>query len=87
MTIREKGIIWAAMSLPTFHTMGIYTQVYTPLVSGTPVGLYAPQAPASPVVPSPALMLDTCKLLKCTGAVMVPSFMEVSDYACTTHRR
>lgn len=70
------------MSLPTFHTMGMYSQVYTPLVSGMAIGVYAPQAPASPIVPSPAVMLETCKLLHCTGAVMVPSFMEVRIEIC-----
>ncbi|KAJ3555456.1 hypothetical protein NM688_g2570 [Phlebia brevispora] len=74
---REWGIVWASMALPTFHTMGMYTQVYAPLVTGYAIGLYTPQAPLSPVVPTPQNVLETAKALGCTGGVGVPAFLEV----------
>ncbi|KAJ3537775.1 hypothetical protein NM688_g6625 [Phlebia brevispora] len=74
--VRNLGVSWAAMSLPTFHTMGMYAQVYSPLVSGCPVGLYAPQAPLSPIVPTPQNVLETTQKLGCSGIPAVPAFIE-----------
>ena len=65
------------MSLPTFHTMGMLTQVYAPLVTGFPIGLYTPQAPLSPVVPTPENVLEVSKKLGCNGIPAVPAFLEV----------
>lgn len=74
---RRRGVHWAAMALPTFHTMGIFMQLYAPLVSGRYVGLYAPQWPAPPVVPNPQNILETSKATECNGMMVVPSIVEV----------
>ncbi|KAI0079020.1 acetyl-CoA synthetase-like protein, partial [Panus rudis PR-1116 ss-1] len=75
-TIKHR-IRWAAMTLPTFHTMGFYLQVFTPMVSGVPVAIYTPQAPAPPVIPTPQNVFDVAKLTGCTGIPVVPSYLEV----------
>ena len=77
MDARDRGVIWGSQALPTFHTMGIYMQLYVPLVSGYPVGLYAPKAPASPVVPTPANILEACRSSGSTGIAIVPAMIEV----------
>lgn len=68
------------MALPTFHTMGILTQLYGPLVNGCAVSLYAPKAPAPPTVPSPQNMLAACKASGVSAISMVPAFIEVSHF-------
>ncbi|GJE90357.1 acetyl-CoA synthetase-like protein [Phanerochaete sordida] len=70
------GVTWGAMALPSFHAMGIYIQLYSPLVSGLPVGLFAPKAPASPVVPTPRNTLEAAIAAGCTGIPTVPTFVE-----------
>ena len=74
---------WAAMALPTFHSMGILTQLMAPLISAEPVGVYGPRAPAPPVVPNPQNLLDAIRLCGCNGVMIVPSFVEVCH---ATHR-
>jgi hypothetical protein len=51
-----------------------------PLVSGVPVGLYAPKAPNPPVIPNPNNLIDGCKAVGCTGISAVSSFIEVSSF-------
>ncbi|TCD64926.1 putative PKS/NRPS-like protein biosynthetic cluster [Steccherinum ochraceum] len=57
--------------------MGIFMQLYAPLVSGQYVGLYAPQWPAPPVVPNPQNIIDSSKATECDGVMVVPSIVEV----------
>ncbi|EKM50221.1 uncharacterized protein PHACADRAFT_153694 [Phanerochaete carnosa HHB-10118-sp] len=71
-----RGVVWGAMALPTFHAMGIYIQLYAPLVSALPVCLFAPRAPASPVVPTPRNTLDAAVAARCTGIPTVPAFVD-----------
>ncbi len=66
------------MALPTFHTMGIFLQLLTPLMSGQAVALYAPHAPAPPPVPNPDSILEISRLTGCSGLPAVPSFLEAS---------
>ncbi|GJE99007.1 acetyl-CoA synthetase-like protein [Phanerochaete sordida] len=73
---REHGVIWGSAPLPTFHTMGIYQQFLAPIVTGHPVGLYAPKAPAAPPVPTTQNVVDACKKVGATGVAVVPSFIE-----------
>lgn len=75
---REHKLRRATPSLPTFHTMAILMQLYSPLVSGQYNGMYAPQHPAPPVVPSPQNIIEIAKLTKCNMIPMVPSIIEVS---------
>ena len=77
---RRKGIVWAPMALPPFHVMGIYTMLYGPLASGLPIGLFAPRAPASPLVPTPQTTLRACLAIGCTGIPTVPAFIDVSNH-------
>ena len=78
MAGRGDGLVYGSMPLPTFHTMGIYLQPYTPLVTGDPVGLYAPKAPAAPVVPTYANVIEASKKVGASGIAIVPSFIEVT---------
>lgn len=65
------------MALPTFHSMGILTQVMAPLVSGQPVAVYEPKYPAPPVIPNPQNLLDATRICGCNAVMTVPSFIEV----------
>lgn len=74
---RERGIRWASAALPTFHTLGIYMQFYSPLINGEAIGLYTPQAPAAPVIPNPQNVIDVVRATRCTGVPSIPAFIEV----------
>ena len=68
---------YGGMSLPAFHTMGIFVQLYGPLSGALSVGLYAPQEPEPPVIPTPENILETAKITGCNGIISVPSMIEV----------
>ncbi|KAJ3525806.1 hypothetical protein NM688_g8348 [Phlebia brevispora] len=73
---RDRAVRWACMHLPTFHTIGFYMQLYSPLVSGYAIAVFAPQAPASPIVPNPRNVLEAARVTGCTGVPTVPAFVE-----------
>lgn len=75
----EIGVVWAPMALPTFHIMGIWLQLYTPLVTGYPVALHHPRAPLPPLAPTPQNVIEGSKLVGASGIPMVPTFIEVSS--------
>lgn len=77
---RSRSIVWGPMALPPFHVMGIYTALYGPLASGLPIGLFAPRAPASPLVPTPQITLRACLAIGCSGIPTVPAFIDVSRH-------
>lgn len=66
------------MAVPTFHGIGITAQVLTPFVTGFPVALFTPLAPAPPVLPNPKNMIDVAIATGCNAMVSVPVFIEVS---------
>lgn len=66
------------MAQPTFHTIGIYMQLYLPLVTSHPIALYPPMYPSPPVVPTPANVLEVCKAVGANAIPTVPTFVEVS---------
>ncbi|KAH8102917.1 hypothetical protein BXZ70DRAFT_1057354, partial [Cristinia sonorae] len=68
---------WACMALPTFHSIGIVGQVLLPMVTGLPVSLFTPQAPAPPALPNPKNMLDTTMLTGANALASVPIFIEL----------
>ena len=75
--VRNHGIVIGSMAMRTFHTTGLYEQLYSPLVSGYPVALYAPKEPAEPVVPTASNIIEACKATACTGIPILPIFIEV----------
>lgn len=74
---RKRGLIWGAMALPTFHTIGIYLQICAPLSSGNPIGLYAPVDPAPPPVATPTNLLEACQATAVNCVTILPAFIEV----------
>lgn len=74
---RDHDIIWGIMACPTFHAMGIFMQLYSPLATGLPAGLFAPKSPASPIIPTPQNTLQTSIVIGCNGVCVVPAFVEV----------
>ncbi|EPQ57831.1 acetyl-CoA synthetase-like protein [Gloeophyllum trabeum ATCC 11539] len=69
-------LVWGAMMTPTFHTFGLYMQLYSGLVTGFATSVFPPKYPAPPVIPTPE---NTLAALKATGsntAIAVPSFFE-----------
>ena len=76
MEARNHNTIWGVMPLPTFHAFGIQLQLLSPLMSGFPIGIYTPKAPAPPIVPSPQNILDACKAVGVTSLPMVPALLE-----------
>ncbi|KAH8102928.1 hypothetical protein BXZ70DRAFT_927267 [Cristinia sonorae] len=74
---REHHVRWAAAALPSFHTLAIFMQLYAPLSSGEYVGLYAPQSPAPPIIPTPQNVLEVAQVTGCDGIFSIPAFIEV----------
>ena len=69
----------AGHGLPSFHTLGIITQVHGPLFSLVPVGLFPPTATAPhllPVIPTPHNVLDHMVRSRCNGLMTIPSFLQ-----------
>ncbi|KAF7794887.1 hypothetical protein EIP86_006030 [Pleurotus ostreatoroseus] len=73
---RDRALRWGGMHLPTFHTIGMYIQLYYPLVSGYAVAVYTPQGAASPIMPNPKNVLEVARLTGCTALPSVPAFLE-----------
>ncbi|KAI0802060.1 hypothetical protein BC629DRAFT_1496418 [Irpex lacteus] len=73
---RKRGVQWGSMVYLTFHITGLYMQLLAPLVSGQPVGLYAPRSPAAPPVPTADSAIEVCRITKCNAIAAVPTFIE-----------
>ncbi|CCM02157.1 uncharacterized protein FIBRA_04235 [Fibroporia radiculosa] len=80
---RARGIHWGCMALPPFHTMGLSTQLLSPLSSGCPTSLFAPRAlvGALPVVPTPQNTLETARKTGCNAIESVPTFVEAWSHS------
>ncbi|KZT23998.1 putative aminoadipate reductase [Neolentinus lepideus HHB14362 ss-1] len=70
-------LTFGVMMLPSFHTLGIYMQLYAPLVTGDPSVVFPPKAPAPPVMPNPQNTLEHCQRGGATAVVVVPTFLEL----------
>lgn len=73
-------LLWACAAMPTFHSTGIVAHVLTPLVSGIPVGLFAPQAPAPPILPNARNILEAAIATGCNAMASMPIFIEVFPF-------
>jgi hypothetical protein len=58
--------------------MGFFTQILVGLQSGQPVGLFAPQEPLPPVIPTASKILNLYSITGCNAIAGVPTFVEVS---------
>ncbi|GLB38113.1 putative acetyl-CoA synthetase-like protein [Lyophyllum shimeji] len=70
----------AGMMLPSFHTLGIYTQVLYTLFGTTSVGVYPPHATSrdkTPVLPTPANILDHTRRTACNAMITIPALLGV----------
>lgn len=76
---RGLGIGQGGAMLPTFHTMGIFIQLYGPLATSEFVALYTPHEPAPPAVPNPQNLLEAIKVTGAMSAAVVPAFLEVGN--------
>ncbi|KAH9932151.1 hypothetical protein B0H21DRAFT_699704 [Amylocystis lapponica] len=73
---RARCIQWGAMALPPFHTMGVIFQLLSPLATGQFSAVFAPRAPAPPLVPTPQIILEAARLTRPNAMVGVPTFFE-----------
>ncbi|KAH9928993.1 hypothetical protein B0H21DRAFT_700203 [Amylocystis lapponica] len=73
---RAHALRWGAMALPPFHTIGLCYQLLVPLLSGYPSALFAPCAPAPPVVPNTENILEASRITGVTALLNVPTFLE-----------
>ncbi|KAI0337721.1 acetyl-CoA synthetase-like protein [Trametopsis cervina] len=74
---RKRPIRGASGALPSFHTMGISLQMLDPLATGQWVGLFTPQDPLPPPIPTPEKVLDLARVTKCNSITSVPTFIEI----------
>jgi thioester reductase-like protein len=66
--------------LPSFHTMGMFVQLFLPVASLKSVSVYAPTSyndpAAAPVIPNPQNAIESIQLTKANALVVVPAFLE-----------
>ncbi|KAF9044199.1 putative aminoadipate reductase [Panaeolus papilionaceus] len=70
--------VMGCMPLPSFHTMGVMTQLLAPMYCLIISAIYPPTAktPASlPITPTPDNILDHMRRTKVNGIVMVPTLL------------
>lgn len=80
VSCRTAGIRFASVGLPTFHLIGLATQVCYPLCSGRAAAVYTPQFPQRPLVPHPQSIYEVSKLTSCAVLTAPPAFIEVSSH-------
>ncbi|GJE92597.1 acetyl-CoA synthetase-like protein [Phanerochaete sordida] len=73
---RARGLRYAALGLPPFHTMGLVQHVLYPLLSARAAACFALRHPAPPVVPHARNVLDVARACKCDGVFAVPAMLE-----------
>lgn len=73
-----REIIFGTMALPSFHAMGVYSQLFYPLFTGRPSAIFTPQYPHLPAVSSPGAALTAMKQTKTNVVFVVPTFFEVT---------
>ena len=75
-----KDIRIGAASLPPFHTLGMYVQLFYPIASLKSVSVYAPTSyhdpTIAPVFPNTQNTIEAIQRTKATALVVVPSFLE-----------
>ncbi|TFK46704.1 putative aminoadipate reductase [Heliocybe sulcata] len=71
-----REMVWGAMMAPTFHTFGLYMQMYTNFVTGYSTAIFPPKYPGPPVMPTPENTLEALKKSGANTAIAVPSFFE-----------
>ncbi|KAF8054252.1 putative aminoadipate reductase [Lyophyllum atratum] len=70
----------AGMMLPSFHTLGIYTQVLYTLFGMNSVGVYPPQVwtrEGTPVMPTPDNILEHTRRTKANAMITIPALLQV----------
>ncbi|KAG6906942.1 putative NRPS-like protein biosynthetic cluster [Tephrocybe rancida] len=70
----------AGMMLPSFHTLGVYTQVLYTLVGVNSVGVYPPQVTsreATPMMPTPDNILDHTRRTKSNSMITIPALLQI----------
>ncbi|KAK0463067.1 putative aminoadipate reductase [Desarmillaria tabescens] len=78
--IHQPSLRIGGFMLPSFHTLGIYFQILTPLVGLRTVAVYPPlcKTPASqPFTPSPGSVLEHITLTRSNSLVAIPAIIEV----------
>lgn len=78
--IYQPSLQIGGFMLPSFHTLGIYFQILTPLVGLRTVAVYPPlcKTPASqPFTPSPGSVLEHITRTQCNSVVAIPAIIEV----------
>ncbi|KAG2076580.1 putative aminoadipate reductase [Suillus decipiens] len=67
-------------SLPSFHTLGLYFQLFIPITTLSSVSIYAPTSfldpLAAPVIPNSQNILESVVNTKSNALIVVPAFVE-----------
>ncbi|KZT25929.1 acetyl-CoA synthetase-like protein [Neolentinus lepideus HHB14362 ss-1] len=71
-----REMVWGAVMAPTFHTFGLYMQMYTNFVTGYATVVFQSKYPGPPVMPTPENTLEALKKSGVNTAIAVPSFFE-----------
>ncbi|KAJ7123146.1 hypothetical protein C8R44DRAFT_671002 [Mycena epipterygia] len=80
LRLHRPSLRIGATILPSFHTLGIYFQLLTPLVALCPVNVAPPICPSPkslPYVASPANALEHAQATGCNSIVTIPAILEM----------
>ncbi|KAJ7035832.1 acetyl-CoA synthetase-like protein [Mycena alexandri] len=80
LRLHRPGLRIGATILPSFHTLGIYFQLLTPLVALCVINVAPPICPPKtslPFVASPANALDHARATGCNSIVIIPAILEM----------
>ncbi|KAL4260482.1 Adenylate-forming Reductase [Pleurotus pulmonarius] len=78
---------FGSMALPSFHTLGIYLQILSPIFAGVTAGVYPPtmsSATATPIMPTPDNILDHARRTRCDVIVALPTLLQIWSHSPAT---
>lgn len=81
-SMRENGLYLNAATALPFHALGIYFQLFAPLVTSHFVGLLAPMEHlgSGAQIPTPECTIAVTRLARCNAIMAVPFFFEVCPH-------
>ncbi|KAF9060301.1 acetyl-CoA synthetase-like protein [Rhodocollybia butyracea] len=77
---RTHNVRVGSFGLPSFHALGIFTILFTPIYIGTSVAVYPPIATrpdALPVTSTPDNIIEHLQRTSCTGCFTIPAIVQI----------
>ncbi|KAF9073069.1 hypothetical protein BDP27DRAFT_1289576 [Rhodocollybia butyracea] len=76
----QHGLRVGGMSLPTFHAIGLWIQLFIPLHTGITVGVYPPvvrKLQDTPFMTTPDSVIEHLRRTRCDSCMAIPSMIKI----------